>query len=144
MLIQEILQSKGTDVVTVGPDHTVLAAMRVLVEHRIGAVVVVEDDEILGILSERDVLRLGAGNPAELSATRVGDAMTTDLVVCVPDDDLDYVMEIMTRNRVRHLPIVRDGRLSGIVSIGDVVKASRKTVEAENRHLKDYIQGAAW
>lgn len=141
MKIREILASKGSDVVTVDPDATVLEAMRVLVEHNIGSVVVVVDGEVEGILTERDVLRLGAEGPDRLASTRVRDAMTTDLVIAVPDDRIDYAMEVMTNNRVRHLPILEEGSLRGIVSIGDVVKASKNTVEAENRYLRDYIKG---
>lgn len=143
MKIQEILDSKNRFVVTVDPDRTVLEAMKVLVNHGIGSVVVVQGAEIVGILTERDVLRLGATDPAQLSGARVGDAMTRDLVVAVPDDDLDYAMEVMTRNRIRHLPVVHDGDLVGILSIGDVVNALRRTVEVENRYLRDYIHGIA-
>ena len=143
MQIRDILRTKGTDVVTVGPDQPVLAAVRVLAEHRIGAVVVKSGEEILGILSERDVLNLAARDPGQLASTQVADAMTRDLVVGVPDDDLDYVMSVMTENRIRHLPIVVDSRLQGIVSIGDVVNAVRRSVESENRYLKDYIHGVA-
>ena len=142
MKIRDILRTKGEHVVTVTSDQTVLAVMQVLVEHNIGAVVVVDEGEIKGILSERDVLRLGARDPAALATTVVGEAMTTELVVCVADDDMEYAMNVMTRNRIRHLPIVEDGSLAGIVSIGDLVNASRKVAEFENRYLRDYIQGA--
>ncbi|HUF11871.1 MAG TPA: CBS domain-containing protein [Longimicrobiales bacterium] len=141
MRIREIIQGKGGSVVTVHPDRTVLEAMQVLVEHGIGAVVVTRGDEIAGIMSERDVLRLGAASPAALETTRVADAMTRDLIVGVPDDDLQYAMEIMTKNRIRHLPIVENDRLAGMLSIGDVVNALRSHVESENRHLRGYIQG---
>ena len=143
MRIREIIQGKGAAVVTVAPDRTVLEAMRVLVEHGIGAVVVMDAGRIAGIMSERDVLRLGAKSPASLETTRVADVMTRDLIVAVPDDDLDYAMQVMTKNRIRHLPIVADGSLAGMLSIGDVVNAARRTVESENRHLRDYIQGIA-
>lgn len=143
MRISEIIQSKGTFVVTVDPDRTVMDAMKVLVNHGIGAVVVIVGDDIAGILTERDVLRLAAAAPSALESTRVGEAMTRDLIVAVPDDDLQYAMEIMTKNRIRHLPIVEDGRLVGMLSIGDVVNALRTHVEGENRHLRDYIQGVA-
>jgi CBS domain-containing protein len=141
MRIREIIQGKGGAVVTVDPDRTVLEAMQVLVQHGIGSVVVVRGEEIAGIMSERDVLRLGAASPAALESTRVADAMTRDLIVAVLDDDLQYAMEVMTKNRIRHLPIVDDGRLAGMLSIGDVVNALRTHVESENRHLRDYIQG---
>ena len=141
MKIRDILRDKGTDVVKIGPEATVLDAMRRLVEHDIGSVVVEEDDEVVGILTERDVLRLGARDPHGWESTQVRDAMTSDLIIATPDDDTHYCMEIMTRNRIRHLPIIRGGRLEGIVSIGDVVKASRDDAEAENQYLKDYSRG---
>ena len=97
---------------------------------------------VFRILSERDVLRLGTRDPTALATTAVGEVMTTELVVCVADDDMEYAMNVMTRNRIRHLPIVEDGTLAGIVSIGDLVNASRKVAEFENRYLRDYIQGA--
>jgi CBS domain-containing protein len=144
MRIRDILHVKGRDVVTISPDHTVMGAVKVLVEHSIGAVVVEDHDDIRGIFSERDVMRLATGGTAALRDTRISDVMTTDLVVGVEDDDVDYVMEIMTRNRIRHLPIVdEDGALTGLVSIGDVVNALRREMEAENRYLRDYIAGVA-
>ncbi|MBI4539699.1 MAG: CBS domain-containing protein [Gemmatimonadetes bacterium] len=142
MKVRDVLRVKGHNVVTITPDQTVLAAMRTLVERNIGSVVVMDGDDVAGILTERDALRLGARDPGGLANTRVRDAMTTDLVIGVPEDDLQYVMEIMTRNRIRHLPVLEEGRLIGILSIGDVVNALRTSVEAENRYLRDYIQGA--
>lgn len=141
MRIRDIIQAKGTAVVTVDPDRLVIDAMKVLVQHGIGAVVVTRGPDIAGILTERDVLRLGAASPRALETTRVGDAMTRDLIVGVPEDDLAYAMNVMTQNRIRHLPIVENGRLAGLLSIGDVVNAVRSGVETENRHLRDYIQG---
>lgn len=141
MRIRDILRSKGSDVVTVDPGRTVLEAMRTLVDHNIGSVVVVEEDDVRGILTERDVLRLGADDPATLGSVPVREAMTEDLVIGELDDRIDYVMEIMTNNRVRHLPILERGELRGIVSIGDVVKASKQNAEAENKYLRDYIKG---
>lgn len=141
MIIREILDRKGRDVVTVEVDRTVLQAMRLLAEHRIGALVVLREGDVVGILSERDVLNLGAEDPDHLRTRTVAQTMTEDPIVGVPDDRIDYVMEIMTRNRIRHLPIVKDGELAGIVSIGDVVNTLRRGVEAENRHLTRYVQG---
>lgn len=143
MRMRDILRVKGKDVVTISSDHTVMGAIRVLVEHDIGAVVVEEDDEIRGIFTERDVLRLAAAGAAVLRDTRVNEVMATEVVVGVEEDKVDYAMEIMTRNRIRHLPIVDEkGALIGLVSIGDVVNALRREVEAENRYLRDYIAGA--
>ena len=141
MTIREILRDKGDHVVTISRNRTVLDAMRLLMHHRIGALVVTEGTDVIGIITERDVLRLGAEDPGALVDTHVNDAMTTELVVGVPDDGLDYVMQIMTRNRIRHLPIMDGIALIGIVSIGDVVNACRSSVEAENRYLRAYIEG---
>lgn len=145
MRIRDILQSKGSNVVAVGPDQPILAAIRVLSEHRIGAVVVRGGDGagIVGILSERDILNLAAGDPRRLETARVEDVMTREVIVGDASDDLNHVMNVMTENRIRHLPIVSDGELEGIVSIGDVVNTVRRRVESENRHLMDYIHGIA-
>ena len=142
MRIREVLDQKGSEVVTVEPDRTVHEAMKVLVEHNIGAVVVTRDRAIVGILTERDVLRLGATGPEFLSSTRVADAMTSELVVGVAEDLVDYAAGIMTANRIRHLPIVEGERLAGVVSIGDIVNAMKQEKEVENRYLRDYIQGS--
>ena len=142
MSIREVLDRKGSEVVTVEPILTVHQAMQVLVEHNIGAVIVTRDGLIEGILTERDVLRLAAEDAGSLSTTLVGDAMTTKLVVGVAEDQVDYAAGIMTANRIRHLPIVDGERLSGVVSIGDVVNAMKQEKEVENRYLRDYIQGA--
>jgi CBS domain-containing protein len=142
MQIADILQVKGHTVVTIAPDQPVTAAIRLLVEHGIGALVVIVDGTIHGVISERDILRLANGDPQRLRTTTVADVMTRDIVVGVPEDDIQYVMEILTRNRIRHLPIVEHNGLAGIVSIGDVVNAVRDGLEAENRYLRDYVQGA--
>lgn len=142
MRIREVLEYKGNSVVTVEPDETVHEAMRILVEHNIGAVVVTQDTSTVGILTERDVLRLGATDLESLATMRVGDAMTKDLVVGVAEDLVDYAASVMTANRIRHLPIVEGERLIGVLSIGDVVNALKQQKEVENRYLRDYIQGA--
>lgn len=143
MKIRDILADKGTRVVTVTSDVTVHAAVQVLVEHNIGAVVVVDESDISGILSERDILRLSADEPANLSSRSVRDVMTKDVVTGGPDEEIGHVMELMTHHRIRHLPVVEDNRLTGILSIGDVVNALLSEVEGENRYMRDYIQGRA-
>jgi CBS domain-containing protein len=140
--IATILSRKGTSVVTIRPDATVLEAMRLLMEHRIGGVVVERDGEPVGILTERDVLRLGAEDPAQLETLSVDRAMTRELITGNLEQSLQRVMEVMTENRIRHLPIIEDGKLAGIVSIGDVVNAARRAAETENQQLRAYIHGA--
>jgi CBS domain-containing protein len=141
MLIADILRTKGDKVEIIAPDRPVSAAVALLVQHRIGALVVQAGDEVVGIISERDILRLADKDAARLADIPVSRVMTRELVVGVPDDDIMYVMEILTKNRIRHLPIVAGGRLVGIVSIGDVVNAVRSGLEAENRYLREYVQG---
>ncbi len=144
MRIRDVLQKKGTDVYTVGPEETVPAIVDMLNERRIGALVVLAaDGEVAGIVTERDVLRnygrcVGAGEDLPV---KVADIMTTELIIGVPDDKIQYAMRVMTRERIRHLPILEEGRLAGIISIGDIVKATMEEIEFENRMLKDYIQG---
>lgn len=141
MRISDILRSKGSDVVTVGPDCTILEVVRTLVRHDIGATVVVEGGRPVGIVSERDVLRLTARGADGLAVLRAGSVMTRDLVTATPDDEVDRAMHLMTDHRVRHLPVLSDGELAGILSIGDVVNHLRSATEETNRHLMAYIQG---
>lgn len=143
MKIRDILRTKGHGVVQITPEQPVSEAVRMLSEHRIGALVVTREGDIWGVITERDIMDLLAREPDALPDTSVSDIMTTDVIVAVPTDGVDYVMNIMTNNRIRHLPIVGGGGLVGIVSIGDVVNQVRQQVEAENRHLKDYIQGTS-
>jgi CBS domain-containing protein len=140
MKIREILGVKGTHVHSIGAQQTVLDAVAVLMEHRIGALLVRDAaGGVAGLISERDVLRECLHRSAELGRIAVQDAMTQDLVVCVLDDDLDYAMGIMTKNRVRHLPVMDGERVAGMISIGDLVKARLEESEYENRYLRDYI-----
>lgn len=141
MIIRDLLRGKAPAVITITPDAPVQEAMRVLTEHNIGAVVVT-DGSMLGILSERDVLRGGAERLEALASLRVRDLMTERVITASPDADIASVMDIMTEHRIRHLPVVENGRLCGMISIGDVVNALRQSVEAENRYLHAYISGA--
>ncbi len=142
MLVRDILRKKGNHVVTIEPQRTVQDAIRSLVASNIGALVVTNsDDQVVGIFTERDVLREAAVRPDQLSETLVGDVMTRSVVIGVPEDAIEYVMGIMTQNRIRHLPVLEDDQLVGIISIGDVVNAQLRETEFENRLLKDYIQG---
>jgi CBS domain-containing protein len=140
MIIAEILRSKGSAVVTVPPSWSIPDAMRLLVEHGIGALVVIEE-RIEGILTERDLLRSAAASPDGLARARVEDLMTREVITTTPDADIRQVMDVMTERRIRHLPVVADGLVCGMISIGDVVNALRQHVETENRQLHAYITG---
>ena len=141
MLVARILQDKGGHVISVGPDTPVIEAARVLAERRIGAVLVMSGDRIMGILSERDIVRgLGTAGAEVLDSpdTRL---MTADVVTARPEDRLVDIMRLMTERRFRHLPVLgEDGRLLGIISIGDVVKYRLAEVEHTAEALSDYIR----
>lgn len=143
MRIADVLRSKGsTTVETISPQSTVQQLVDVLAEHNIGATVVSSDGEhLLGIVSERDVVRLMHDGQPSLDAA-VGDVMTTDVHVCEPQDSLEDVMRLMTERRIRHVPVVADGRLAGMVSIGDAVKARMSELEFERDQLSTYVSGA--
>ena len=141
MIVREMLQRKTAGVITIAPEEAVAEAMRLLVRHNIGAVVVVAGQTIRGILTERDLLRAGAEDPESLLHGRVEDLMTAEVITVSESMPLQEVMDIMTERRIRHLPITRDEEMCGIISIGDVVNALRQSTEAENRYLHAYIAG---
>ncbi len=142
MKVDTMLAAKGDKVVTARPDATVATIIRMLKLEGIGALVVSEDGEkILGIISERDVVRALVGHGGEVLKMRVDELMTHSVKTCTPDANIKDVMAEMTRSRVRHLPVVRDGKLCGIISIGDVVKNRLEELETETSVLRDYIVG---
>jgi CBS domain-containing protein len=142
MKVRDILRAKGCQVYTVSPDETVHDVVRVLMAHRIGALLVVDADGLTrGIITERDVLRECLDGADRLDQVFVRHAMTTDLVVGLLDDDLDRTMSAMTQHRIRHLPIMDGGSVAGLISIGDLVKASLDETAYENGFLREYIQG---
>jgi CBS domain-containing protein len=144
MRIKDILRQKGTEVVTIAPMATVHDAIDRLNQHNIGALIVAaKNGAVVGIISERDILRETSERCDRLKVTLVGDIMTRDVIIGVPDDELDYVMAVMTKNRIRHLPVMNGPELVGMISIGDVVRAHLDETEFENRMLKDYIHGVA-
>ncbi len=142
MKVQDILQKKSSDVLSVKPQQTLLEASKILADHNIGALVVInEKQHLIGILSERDIVRQLAQKGEAVGTMTVSDVMTTDVVIAVPDDDLEYLSNTMTNNRIRHLPVLQDGQIVGIVSIGDVVKAQLNFYEGEAHSLQNYITG---
>ncbi|GAA0412462.1 histidine kinase [Acrocarpospora corrugata] len=142
MLIGTILQGKGAGVVTVTPQATVAELLGVLAERNIGAVVVSEDGmTIAGIVSERDVVRHLHQRGSDVLGGPVSSIMTSEVRSCAPDANVEDLRQTMTNHRIRHVPVVRDGRLIGIVSIGDVVKSAIEELESEREHLVGYLRG---
>lgn len=143
MAVAHILRQKGATVITVRPADSVQSIVDILARHRIGAVVVVDEaGAIAGIVSERDVVRAMAGDLAGVASRTAGDIMTAKVVTCTPADSEADLMQMMTESRIRHLPVVANGRLAGMVSIGDVVKLRIETMEAEADQMKSYIASA--
>ena len=141
MRIADVLRSKGSAVATVAPTATVTELIGELAAHNVGALPVIDGGRLVGIMSERDVVRrLHAGGPGLLEA-RVADIMTTEVTTCTPTDDVTDLAAVMTSRRFRHLPVVVEGELTGIVSIGDLVKARIDLLESERAQLQSYISG---
>lgn len=139
MTIRDILRRKGSEVVTITGDRSVLQAVETLVDHNIGSLVVMKDDALTGIITERDILRLTAGAAGKLGTIKIESVMTRDLLTAEADDGLHETMSVMTERRVRHLPVVEKGTLIGIVSIGDLINACLMFAEDENEQLRRYI-----
>ncbi len=143
VFVSDILKLKDSDVVTTGPDETVGATARLMNGRRIGAVVVVDgDDTVIGIISERDVVRGIATKGDAILDTPVRALMTADVVACTAGETIAGIMKTMTTRRFRHMPIIEDGVLRGMISIGDVVKHRLEETEMEAQALRDYVLAA--
>lgn len=142
MKVSDLLKEKGGQVITVSPEASIFEAMRLLVENKIGSLVVRDDEgKLVGILSERDILKAAFEGYDSLKAKKVTNLMTTNLIVAIPEDDLEYIKGIMTVNHIRHLPIVTRDGIVGIVSIGDIVKYQLQETQVQNRYLEEYMFG---
>lgn len=139
MYISDVLRRKGTDVTTTGPAATVRALLAGLAERNIGAVVVLDGETPVGVVSERDIVRQLHGHGERILDWPVAELMATPIVHCAPNDTVDSVMVTMTERRIRHLPVVERGKLAGVVSIGDVVKHRVETLEEHREQLESYI-----
>ncbi|MPY71421.1 MAG: CBS domain-containing protein [Alphaproteobacteria bacterium] len=143
MYVQTILRSKGNDVVWVRPGDGITEACNRMQENGIGALLVSDDGvRPLGILSERDIARAVAAYGERLPGMVVRELMTGHVFTCAPDDTIESVMETMTRERIRHVPVMHESRLAGIISIGDVVKFRLDEMAQETEALRGYIAGA--
>ena len=139
MRIADVLRIKGASVATITPETSVSGLLTELTVHNIGAMVVMSPDGLVGIVSERDVVRKLHELGAEILRRPVSEIMTTLVATCTPSDSVDSLSALMTKNRVRHVPVMDNGRLAGIVSIGDVVKTRMEQLELEQEQLQAYI-----
>lgn len=139
MRISDVLRGKGSDVATVAPQTSVSELIGELARHNVGAMVVVTGGKVVGIVSERDVVRQINERGADLLGVPVAEIMTTSVFTCLPTDSVDSLAATMTERRIRHMPVVVDGALVGIVSIGDVVKIRIGELESDREQLESYI-----
>lgn len=142
MTVASILSGKGGKVVTGSPGNSLETISSILAQHKIGAIVILEaDGKVCGIASERDVVRQIAGQGVAALASPVSSCMTKKVISCTPESTVDQVMGTMSEGKFRHLPVIKDGELVGIISIGDVVKRKIEQAEREAEDLKQYIAG---
>ncbi len=141
MKIKDILETKGANSESISPNATLKEAMDKIVDKKIGALLVMRGEELIGIITERDIFRRIALEGSGVLDTKVETSMTTNLIVGIPDDKIEIAMSYMTNNRFRHLPIMDGQNIAGIISIGDIVKAEVQNLKVENRYLYDYITG---
>ncbi|TAL67152.1 MAG: CBS domain-containing protein [Bacteroidetes bacterium] len=143
MKVRDILKTKGPEVFTIGEEKTLTDAISILVNNKIGVLLVLNNEaKIMGILSERDIIKEAHNNPGDCWKSKVGDVMTKKVIVVEAEDEIDYVETVMTENRIRHLPVVHNKVLVGLISIGDIVKIQLSSTRYDNKYLMDYISGA--
>jgi CBS domain-containing protein len=143
MTIKAILSAKGGDLISIDPTATIETAAKTLAEHKIGALLVLGPDRrVIGILSERDIVRVLAEHGADVLTKPLAQVMTRKVVTCSPNEPVASIMEWMTTRKFRHVPVVEEDQLVGIISIGDVVKHRLHEMEQESAALRDYIQTA--
>ena len=144
MKVSYVLKIKGNSYYSIGPDQSLIDAVRVMMQHKIGALVVMDDQRLISIITERDILGAVDKFGADLKNVKVNQMMAPQLVVCGSEDTVDHAMHLMTHNltkhRIRHLPVVNNEKLIGVISIGDIVQALLTETTFENRLLKHYIK----
>ncbi len=140
--VKDILKDKGLEVIAVDSNATVDFGVRKMMERNIGAILIIDEGNFVGMFTERDVVKCWVNN-GSFEKVPIKDVMSKDILVISPDDTLEYVMTVMTHQRIRHLPVIDRWKMVGLVSIRDVVKYHVGNLEAEVHHLKDYIYGPA-
>jgi CBS domain-containing protein len=142
MNVKEILKSKSPKVFTIGEDKPLYDGLKILVDNNIGVLLVMNNEgNIAGIISERDIIREAYNNPDGLKQKMIGDLMTKNIIFAELTDDIEYVESIMTSNHIRHVPVLENKALVGLISIGDIVKTILSKTQFENKYLNDYISG---
>lgn len=139
--VSDLLRRKGTDIVSTGPESTVYEAIETMVKHNVGSILVLDGEDIAGIFTERDYLREIVLQGRTSKTTRVEEVMTSDILTVSPEETIEKCMAIMTEHKCRHLPVVYDGALVGIISIGDCVKHLSRKARDEVKDLRAYISG---
>ena len=143
MIVKSILSAKGGEVISIEPTATLDTAVKTLAEHKIGALLVLGPDRrVIGILSERDIVRVLAERGASVLSQPLAQVMTRKVITCSQSDSVGVLMERMTTGKFRHLPVIEDEQVIGVVSIGDVVKHRLQEIERESAALRDYIHSA--
>jgi len=141
MKVRELLSIKGLECFSINSTDNLQAAARQMAECNIGALLVMDRGSLVGIVTERDIVKNSANEQKGLKDVVIKDAMSANLLVVKPGDDLDYVMAIMIQNNIRHLPVIEESGLLGLLSMRDVVRVLVKNLKAENHYLKDFIGG---
>jgi len=144
MLIRNILNKKGSQVFDINPDNTVFEAIEKMADKNIGALVVVEDGKLAGIITERDYRNKVILKGRTSKTTKVREIMSSDLITVEPSDSVETCMALMTDRKFRHLPVLEEGKLCGVISIGDLVKSVISKQEVEIHNLRDYISGGSY
>ncbi len=142
--VRDLLKTKGNEVWSVSPTTSVLTTLKYMADKDVGALLVLDKDRIAGVISERDFVRSIAHNETCLLEARVQDYMTREVVTIAPDKTIEDCMQLMTRERIRHLPVVENQRLVGLISIGDVVKEMISSKETKIDDLENYIEGRGY
>ena len=142
MKVKDVLKNKKREIVTVEASTDLLTAMELLINNEVGCLPVLGySGQLIGIISDKDIFHAVFENQDNFGSLKVSNLMTTDLLVGLAEDEIDYIGGVMTENKVRHIPIVEKDKLVGLISLGDVVKAEIKRMQIENRYLKLYLEG---
>lgn len=142
MKVSDILREKNIKVLTTNPDETLYRAMEVLITNKISCLPVLgTDNNLIGIISDKDIFKAVFKDQQGFASITVDALMSRNLIVGVPDDDIEYISGVMTQNRIRHVPILDKDKLVGLISTGDIVKTQMTSIKIENRYLKQYFEG---